>query len=257
MIAIGHRSLGWAVDDLTRLDPSDLAHLRVRSGEHIAAILLTAFLLRAPVAIDLDGGVDLLFDLAAQPPEMRSAVDLGDLAAFEIKSLPGDYRRHDAQETDPSSAVPHYTVVRTAEEIMRDAIPSLRSAAEALARKCPPSWSRNVFLVTHPFDHFAVETVTDDMVAPGLKPLSEAADMDLHTVWVLWVPDHLTMWSVAEQRWTEMFFRAINPDEDVASRPDGLAMLQAAEATYLRRVGAKGGSPYLFRLTTSDGAGTD
>lgn len=248
-VGIWHRTLWWAVDELSRLDAADLAHLRVRSGEHIAAILLTAFLRRAPVAIDVDGGVDLLFDLAEQPADMQTTVNLGDFAAFEIKSLPGDFRRQDAEARIGDS---HLTMVKSAEDILRSALPSVRSAASALDRKSEPTWSRNAFIVVHPFDDLAIETVNDEILASALPPLAEASDLGLRTVWILWVPDHLTMWSIVEERWTEMNFRGVNPTEDLETDLDGLAVLQRAEARFLQEVGSEHSSPYIFRLTDSE-----
>jgi hypothetical protein len=227
-VGIWHRTLWWAVDELTRLNAADLAHLRVRSGEHIAAILLTAFLRRAPAAIDVDGGIDLLFDLAEQPADMRTTVNLAEARI-------GDS---------------HLTMVKSAEDIIRSALPSVRSAASALDRKSEPTWSRNAFIVVHPFDDLAIEMVNDEILASALPPLADASDLGLRTVWVLWVPDHLTMWSVVEERWTEMNFRGVNPTEDLETDLDGLAVLQRAEARFLQEVGSEHNSPYIFRLTS-------
>lgn len=248
-VGIWHRTLWWAVDELTRLNAADLAHLRVRSGEHVAAILLTAFLRRAPAAIDVDGGVDLLFDLAEQPADMRTTVNLGDLAAFEIKSLPGVFRRQDAHARIGDS---HLTMLKSAEDIIQSALPSVRSAARSLDRKSEPTWSRNAFIIVHPFDDLAIEMVNEEILASTLTPLAEASDLGLRTVWVLWVPDHLTMWSVVEERWTEMNFRGVNPTEDLEADLDGLAILQRAEARFLQEVGSEQDSPYIFRLTASE-----
>jgi hypothetical protein len=257
LIAIWHGSVSWAANELLQRDPSQLAQLRVRSGEHLAAILLTAFLRSAPVEFDFDGGVDLMFDLAHQDPELTTTVNLGDSAAFEIKSLAGaGFRKYEAEARGRGGATEHVLPVQTAESILRDAAPSLGAAAGALARKCQPGWSRNVFIVIHPLDHFAYELVADSILAPALPPLSGAERLGLDTVWVLWVPDHLTMWSTAEGRWTEMMFRSIDPDEGAATDLDGLAVLQAAEGAFLRRLGIDE-SPYLFRIAFSQEVSDD
>jgi len=94
--------------------------------------------------------------------------------------------------------------------------------------------------------------VNDEILASALPPLVEASDLGLRTVWILWVPDHLTMWSVVEERWTEMNFRGINPTEDLETDLDGLAVLQRAEARFLQEVGSEHISPYIFRLTASE-----
>jgi hypothetical protein len=44
-----HRTLRWAVDELVdKLAPEQLRKLNIRAGEHLAAILTTAFLGTAP-----------------------------------------------------------------------------------------------------------------------------------------------------------------------------------------------------------------
>jgi hypothetical protein len=51
----------WTVEQLGAM-PSDMVKaLDIDSGEHIAAILVSTFLGATPVAVDVDGGVDLLF----------------------------------------------------------------------------------------------------------------------------------------------------------------------------------------------------
>jgi hypothetical protein len=52
-IGIWHRTLQWAVDELAKkLAPEQLRKLDLRAGEHLAAILTTAFLLTAPTKVD-------------------------------------------------------------------------------------------------------------------------------------------------------------------------------------------------------------
>ena len=69
-IGIWYRTVWWAVDELVaKLPPEQLRKLRVRAGEHLAAILTTTFLRTAPTEVDTEGGVDLWFDLShAQEP---------------------------------------------------------------------------------------------------------------------------------------------------------------------------------------------
>jgi hypothetical protein len=55
VIAIHQNSVAWAVDELSRLDPEQLGHLKIRSGEHLAAILLTSFLRIVPTRSTLRG----------------------------------------------------------------------------------------------------------------------------------------------------------------------------------------------------------
>jgi hypothetical protein len=43
------------------LGPETLRNLKVRAGEHLAALLTTAFLFTPPMRVDTDGGADLCF----------------------------------------------------------------------------------------------------------------------------------------------------------------------------------------------------
>jgi hypothetical protein len=66
--------------------------MKIASGEHLAAILLTA-LMGAPETIDQDGSVDLTFRRSPQHRawEFREH----SWAAVEVKSFPGPYRKVD------------------------------------------------------------------------------------------------------------------------------------------------------------------
>jgi hypothetical protein len=241
-VVIWYRTLDWAVDELLDMDDQMLAGLRIRSGEHLAAILLTAFLGAAPVSIDIDGGLDLQFDLRT----CDGAVGAGTLAAFETKSLCGDFRKFDAERASRKDEW-RYVKVRSAADILEEARTSLEKAASSLKRKSPDGCTRNAFLIVHPFDHLAVEALRDQLVAPSLPPLTDRASIGLDTVWVLWAPDHLTMWSSRDQRWTEMIFTGVNPEEDSRPAIEGLAHLQVAESRLLDGLGGTD-SPYLFKV---------
>ena len=95
-----HRTLFWAVDELVKmLAPEQLIKLDVRAGEHLAAILTTTFLRTAPAAVDTTGGVDLWFDLSegCEPRPADILPARATSAAFEIKSLPGGFRKFDGR----------------------------------------------------------------------------------------------------------------------------------------------------------------
>jgi hypothetical protein len=68
VLAIGHRELQRSVEKLVAsVGVETLSHLKVRSGEHIAAILTTAFLDVPPTAVDVDG-LPLARRVARPPP---------------------------------------------------------------------------------------------------------------------------------------------------------------------------------------------
>ncbi|MEU9157781.1 hypothetical protein AB0D59_46455 [Streptomyces sp. NPDC048417] len=62
-------------------------------------MLTTAYLGIVPAAVDIDGGVDLVYRVADADSDALSLL-LGrngvEFADFEVKSIPGDFRKHDA-----------------------------------------------------------------------------------------------------------------------------------------------------------------
>jgi hypothetical protein len=116
------------------LGPETLKNLKVRAGEHLAALLTTAFLLTTPVCIDVEGGADLWFDLSRRPDDRMKPSVLSANAvsvAFEIKSMPGPFREFDsaidrdrARGIDPRDRT--FTVpVREASDVLREAGPGI------------------------------------------------------------------------------------------------------------------------------------
>jgi hypothetical protein len=223
-------------------DESVRAVLKVRSGEHLAAIFLFALLGRTASGFDHDGGPDLVFD-----SHDKSWFPYASPAAFEIKSLPGAYReklslllRNDGPGSN--GKLPFPLRLWTAEEVMSDAHPTLLKAERSLARKTLPEHSRNVFLITHPFDHFAVDVAQSHAVS-GLmpkKPCYEALD----SLWVYWPPGKLVMWSKAAQTWTDILFVT---DPDAPWPDESLSFIQNVELTYMAAAGITA-SPYVFGM---------
>jgi hypothetical protein len=58
VIAIAPQTLRWATDQMVEtLGPETLKKLKVRAGEHLAALLTTTFLLTPPTGIDAKAGL--------------------------------------------------------------------------------------------------------------------------------------------------------------------------------------------------------
>ena len=253
-VVIWYRTLWWAVDALAeKLPLEELGKLSVRSGEHLAAILTTAFLHTAPAEVDTTGGVDLRFDLSDARHRKATILPAHALsAAFEVKSLPGEFREFDAGiDRDRARGVD--TIgrgldqrVRAANDVLHEAGPWIRRGWDQLRRKTGSGTSMNVFLVIHPLDYVTAECLTEPVIGMYLDPLEDVGDLD--TVWVLWAPDHLTVWSYARHEWINLLFDNVNPDEtdERTRKPIPLATLQEAEQYFLTRTGHTGGSPYLF-----------
>lgn len=90
------------------LTPDQIRALKIDSGEHLALLLTTAFLQAAPVSMDVAGDHDLVFDLSGRDPLAIPAAMLGMSehrhADFEVKSLPGGFRKFNA---DLDKAIRH------------------------------------------------------------------------------------------------------------------------------------------------------
>ena len=120
-------------------------------------------------------------------------------------------------------------------------------------RKTETDQSKNVFLIAHLFDYWIAEIADEPLLAHHLDPLVDVVGAD--TVWVLWAPHCLTMWSARDARWVNLLFTAVNQDEDYQADMDGLDVLQGVEAEFLRQTESGTNSPYIFRLnlTAVDG----
>ncbi len=225
-------------------EPAARTSLKVRSGEHLAAIFLTGLFGRTPSRFDDVGGPDLVFDAH----DNKSWFPFASPVAFEIKSLPGAYRetlsllmRNDS--FDRKDAVPFQLRIWTATEVMRDAHPTLLKAERSLVEKTPPQYSRNVFLITHPYDHFALD-VAQSQTSSHLMP-REVGHNALDSVWVFWPPDKLVMWSRATQTWTDILF--VTRGAEVTDPDNTLSFIQNVELTYMAAAGITA-SPYVFML---------
>jgi hypothetical protein len=171
-------------------------------------------------------------------------------AAFEVKSLPSAFRKYDgrndrdrARGIDPTGRFLD-TLVRAAKDVVHDALPLLLEARDPLHRKTSGDGiSMNAFLVVHQFDGMATEIYREPVIGQYLGPLQDVGDLD--TVWVLWHPHHLTMWSRERHEWINLLFEMMNPDEERGQLP----ALQDAEQYFFTLTGYTGSSPYLFMVS--------
>ncbi len=247
VLATWHRTLLWAVDEIVQqLSPNQLRKLKVASGEHLAAIISTTFLRVAPEEVDFSGGTDLHFRITDETRQQNSMESYGvngdGRAAFEIKSLPGGFRKYRASAKLGDE---YGAIITSVNDVLQQARPQIEAARSQLLSKSEEGTSRNIFLVVHLLDHPTVECLQETIIAHHLDPLNDVHDID--SLWVLWVPNHITLWSAQDHRWTNLIVNAINPDEDM--EVDMLSVLQDVENKYLAKVGHTGGSPYLFGLT--------
>ena len=144
--------------------------------------------------------------------------------------------------------------MRAAKDVLLEARPSLEDARNQLLSKSQgEGTSINVFLVVHLLDYLTAECFKDYAIGPYLYPLEDIDDID--TVWVLWPPHHLTMWSRERHEWMNLMFDAMNPDEVSARQQQSITIpvLLEAEQDFLTRTGRTDRSPYFFEVTLGDG----
>jgi hypothetical protein len=269
VIAIRHRELSWAVTEIIRtLYPDRFNKLKVWSGEHLAAILITAFLGATPRSVDFAGETDLIFKIPRDLPKdaLGRRLGLGNkpFADFEVKSLPGVFREYDAAIERAQKAGkgaderPFKTPVTSANTVLHQAPPTILKAKNQLDKKGKPGHSKNIFLIAHPFDYHIIELYENEspLIAHLLEPLGDLDGID--SVWVLWAPTHLAVWSSEHKAWTNLIFEAVDPsDATPPSRDESIALLQQVEEEFLKQTGYPRRSPYVFVLTYAGDEATD
>lgn len=231
MVATSATALVNAARQLVQMPGAE--KLKVRSGEHIAAILLTA-LHSLPVEVDEDGGVDLVFERAG----MHRAWPFGNSvrAAVEVKSLPGKWRKH---EYNVRLGETYQVKIQNAFEILELGSKKIMEATQALQHKVvSSSTSRNAFMIIHPMDGLALELVNGGPVIGHLLPaLDERIALD--SLWVYWYPGLLSKWSRKDRNWTDYLFAGGSPDEPAVEDD-----IEVAEDVFLEGIGWTGGSPW-------------
>lgn len=230
------------------LTTQDIRRLSVRSGEHLAAMLTTAFLGRPPVGIEPGDGPDLVF--AASEDGKSPAVSI------EIKSLPGAFRRYEAglERAAGATEQTHQITITSVNDVLTEhCLHWIEVARGQLARKVPPdaNVAKHVFLIAHFFDHPTVECLENEVfISHTLNRLPDIGDVD--AVWLLFAPTHLVFWSTRDQRWSDFLFTGAEPNDadSLYGVGEQMTFLQDVEALFLEEIGHDKGSPYLFSLTT-------
>ena len=134
-------------------------------------------------------------------------------------------------------------IFETADTIMTTARSKIQEARDQVVAKASDGHSHNVFIVVHMFDHIWTE-IFGTIIAPYLTPLSDLEDLD--TVWVLWVPYHVTVWSKRANEWFNVVFTSLDPPD---SDSHGLGDIQDADNYFMSKIGVKNPSPYVFGIS--------
>jgi hypothetical protein len=193
----------FTVEQLGLRTPEMLAALEIDSGEHIAAILVSAFLGTVPAAVDLDGGVDLVFTNLS--PRVEADVGCGEVvssACFEVKSMRGDFRRF-VNQRSTKIGDSHQTTIRSIADVVDDAQREIQRAAKSLRAKADSTQSRNIVIVVHSFEHLAIEAIESPYISHLLRDPGEDL-ADIASVWLVIYPLHAVRWERARQRWVNL-----------------------------------------------------
>lgn len=192
-----------AVHQLGSMHPDLVAALDLDSGEHIAAIVATAFLRAVPTTVDVDGGVDMVFtDL-----DPSVAFDVGcdatvTAACFEVKSMRGGFRRFfNQRRTEIGDS--YEVTIRTITDIAGEAELEIRRAADALRAKTDSTQSRNIMIIVHSFEHLAIEVIERFFLLHLLASPGDDLD-DIATIWMVFYPSHVVRWERSRQRWVNL-----------------------------------------------------
>ena len=245
VIGVNPRTLGWAVDELLKQGCTVADALKVAAGEHLAAILFSAFIFAPPSVIDTAGGVDLRF-VANEERSLPDKVLPGDSVVVEVKSVPGHFRELSGSADKAGAKALGREIsaeVKAADTILQEAASWMNKMAAKLAAEAADH--RYGFLIVHPFEQFAQEIMNQPLMAGVLKPLALPTPMD--GLWVLWWPDQLTAWSTQEQCWYQMLFSGFGSEQELMDAGPRDLLVEAEEA-FLLGTGATKGSPFLFEL---------
>ncbi len=169
-------------------------NLKIKSGEHLAGIVLSAFGGQI-ISMDRDGGFDfVLLDSA------NSLFEEHDSAAVEVKSAAGEWRARWSRRD-----YVHEIVVEDYLEVLRDQSSPVNRAMRQIARKMKagPRRSRGVFLLIHYLDRLASPGPLDQ---PGVLfnlPLPiPRSSLELDGLWLLFHPNVVSRWSQLQRCWT-------------------------------------------------------
>jgi hypothetical protein len=191
------------VEQLGSMRPEMLAALDIESGEHIAAIVTATFLGAVPSAVDLDGGVDLMF--TNLPPSAAADVGCDAVvfsACFEVKSMRGQFRKFFNQRSTKIGDS-HETTIRTITDVVDEAQSEIRRAADALRAKTDQTQSRNIVIVVHSFEHLAIEAIESLFISHLLNdPGDDLAD--IASIWLVIYPSHVVRWERSRRRWVNL-----------------------------------------------------
>ncbi|MEU9405150.1 hypothetical protein AB0E08_05485 [Streptomyces sp. NPDC048281] len=255
VVAISYDVMDAATAVLAQRLPTETLHaMKLASGEHLAAMLATAYLRAVPVAVDVDGGVDLTFSLKASDGlDLKTLLGRDDVefADFEVKSVPGPFREKylpattRAMERGEAQPPAHQAKVVSANDVIEAATGMIGKAAGQLRDKSSPDRARVAFIVSHFFDRPFVECL-QPLISQALAPLDPPEGVD--AVWMYLAPSHVLVWSAASG-WSDLLLGSFTEEEIGPEHAFGMELLQHYEGLFLERAGIDKPSPFFFEFT--------
>ncbi|GGO42341.1 hypothetical protein GCM10012286_23660 [Streptomyces lasiicapitis] len=258
-VAISYDVMDAATAVLAQHLPTETLHaMKLASGEHLAAMLATAYLQAVPVAVDVDGGVDLTFDLKASDGlHLRRKTLLGrddaEFADFEVKSIPGTFREKylpattRAMERGEEQPPAHLAKAVPANNVIEASAAVIGKAAGQLRNKSSPDRARVAFIVSHFLDRPYVECF-QPLISQALAPLDPPEGID--AVWMYFAPSHVLVWSAASG-WSDLLLGSFAEEQIGPEHAYGMELLQHYEGLFLERAGIGKPSPFFYELTVS------
>jgi hypothetical protein len=257
VVAISYDVMDAATAVLVERLPLETLHaMKLASGEHLAALLATAYLKAVPVAVDVDGGVDLTFDLKASDNlHLKTLLGRDDVrfADFEVKSVPGAFREEylpattRAMERGTEQPPAHLAQVVSANDIVEASAAMISKAAGQLRDKSSPERARVAFIVSHFFDRPYVEC-GQPLISRTLAPFHPPEGVD--AVWMYFAPSHVVVWSGAGG-WSDLLLGSFTKDAIGPEHSHDMELLQHYEGLFLERAGIDKPSPFFYGLTAS------
>ncbi|MER5758593.1 hypothetical protein [Streptomyces sp. NPDC002082] len=255
VVAISYNVMEAATAVLAdHLAPETLHAMKLASGEHLAALLATAYLTAVPVAVDVDGGVDLTFDLKGSDEfHLKTLIGRDDVefADFEVKSVPGTFREKylpaatRAMERGEEQPPAHLGKVVSANDVIEASATMIDKAARQLREKSCPARARVAFIVSHFFDRPYVECF-QPLISHALAPLDLPEGVD--AVWMYLAPSHVLVWSAAGG-WSDLLLVSLAEGKTGPEHAYGMELLQHYEGLFLERAKIDKPSPFFFELT--------
>ncbi|MGR6092281.1 hypothetical protein ACU4IU_17105 [Brevibacterium sp. CSND-B09] len=224
--AIAGGTLVAAAEELAMLP--DAPNLKVKSGEHLAGIVLGAYGSTINV-LDTDGGFDFELSDAA-----NHLFDGKRYAIVEVKSAGGDWRKFHSKGAPED--VHSVQIERYQDALIKLEEAVLKAETQLNSKHAVGHRSREVFLTIHPYDLATdVGLSVNPRVAlhAGLPAVNQ--NLEIEGLWLMFYPSLIARWSQRHRCWVRYLVAA---NSEHSTSDPGLAK---AESAYLKALAEEHG----------------